>query len=559
MRDKNEVDDEFIGYHRSPVLSRRVSPHIELRLEKTRTNVYRTNIYIDGVYVRHCMKLIIIIPKKDIRDYDHINSIDELSEHISHSNLDNGSYSITPEEAFWGHCSNIQAWYENNYDTRILHSNIAFPLLRRLTNVGDLIARRVFKEEIAKRFASKYLPVALYLYIQGYLNYLSKEEFETLLNFYEDLSKTPNMRNPDIWAILGLCYRFLKLYDLSESAFKKALTNSPGNRTILINLAEIYYSEKDFRKVTTIFRHLLEKNPNDIYILEKLADVYLFEENLFRPSISLYEYILRSQPENLGILLHLALAYSFLGKNTKSMQINLKILEKNPKEDYSWVNLGINYFDLGDFKMAKRAFLKALEFNDSNYKAGANLIRYFISLGNFEKAFSLFKFYRIKYHEFAKEFKNWDVFVLECLIDLKRYKEAQSLFNEKFKFTLDSKLSTFYDGKIHFYMKNYEIAEKDFDYLLSEYPKYVKALYYKASIKAKKNKIAKSLELLKEIDKLDYTLANDISFDDNFKNLRNEDEFIEFFNNKFSNEKVVMIDDYGRRKLFKLNNLQNDY
>lgn len=209
--------------------------------------------------------------------------------------------------------------------------------------------------------------------------------------------------------------------------------------------------------------------------------------------------------------------------------------------------------------MAKRAFLKALEFNDSNYKSGANLIRYFISLGNFEKAFSLFKFYRIKYHEFAKEFKNWDVFVLECLIDLKRYKEAQSLFNEKFKFTLDSKLSTFYDGKIHFYMKNYEIAEKDFDYLLSEYPKYVKALYYKASIKAKKNKIAKSLELLKEIDKLDYTLANDISFDDNFKNLRNEDEFIEFFNNKFSNEKVVMIDDYGRRKLFKLNNLQNDY
>ena len=550
---ENYDDDELIGNDRSPILSKKINKFITLKAENG-----QVSILVGNKKVGWCTSLILNISPEHIRNLEKIDSIDEAAEVLNRDLEYQNRIKIPLETEFWGHCSNMQAWEENGYDTRILHSNLAFPLLRELTNVGDPTARRVFKEEIASRFTSKYLPVALYLYIQGYLDYLSKSEFETLLNFYEDLSKIPNMRNPDIWAILGICYRFLKLYDLSESAFKKALTNSPGNRTILINLAEIYYSEKDFRKVTTIFRHLLEKNPNDIYILEKLADVYLFEENYVRPSIVLYEYILRSQPENLGILLHLALAYSFLGKNTKSMQINLKILEKNPKEDYSWVNLGINYFDLGDFKMAKRAFLKALEFNDSNYKAGANLIRYFISLGNFEKAFSLFKFYRIKYHEFAKEFKNWDVFVLECLIDLKRYKEAQNLFNENFKFTLDSKLSTFYDGKIYFYMKNYEIAEKDFDYLLSEYPKFVKALYYKASIKAKKNEIAKSLELLKKIDKLDYKFTNYISFNDNFKDLRNVDEFIEFFNKKFSTEKIIIIDDYGTMKLFKLNNLQND-
>lgn len=138
---------ENISYSKSPVLSRKISAHIELKLEHN-----QTNIYIDGIYVETCMDIKIIIPKKNVSDYDYINSIDELSEHVSKLDLDNGNYSITPKEKFWGHCSNIQAWVEHDYDTRILHSNLTFPLLKRLTNIGDPLARSVFKAEIAERF-----------------------------------------------------------------------------------------------------------------------------------------------------------------------------------------------------------------------------------------------------------------------------------------------------------------------------------------------------------------------------------------------------------------------
>ena len=47
---------------------------------------------------------------------------------------------------------NLQTWAENGYDTRILHSTLAFPLLKRLTEVGDLIAKNKLKEEIAIRY-----------------------------------------------------------------------------------------------------------------------------------------------------------------------------------------------------------------------------------------------------------------------------------------------------------------------------------------------------------------------------------------------------------------------
>jgi hypothetical protein len=47
------------------------------------------------------------------------------------------STNIPPEIRFWAHCSNLETWGENNYDTRLIHSNLAFPLLKKLTEAGD--------------------------------------------------------------------------------------------------------------------------------------------------------------------------------------------------------------------------------------------------------------------------------------------------------------------------------------------------------------------------------------------------------------------------------------
>lgn len=77
----------------------------------------------------------------------------------------------------------LQAWYEQDYDTRLLHSNLAFPLLKKLTYCGDPFAKKVFKEEIAKRLESGFLPVVLYLIKEGYLSYLNAEELNWQMVF----------------------------------------------------------------------------------------------------------------------------------------------------------------------------------------------------------------------------------------------------------------------------------------------------------------------------------------------------------------------------------------
>ena len=111
-------------------------------------------------------------------------SIDTQSKNLNHSLELIDENDIPPEAEFWAHSSNLQAWYEHKYDTQLLHSNLAFPLLRKLAQAGDLTAKKVFKKEIIKRFRSGNLNVMTFLIIEGFLDELSIEESDDL---YQEL------------------------------------------------------------------------------------------------------------------------------------------------------------------------------------------------------------------------------------------------------------------------------------------------------------------------------------------------------------------------------------
>ena len=170
-------------------LAKKINQYITLKLENG-----RTFIYVNGRRFIQCIRLVLNIQKEDNPLSDEIESIDEAANvyknHIYQNRIVRGpmaapvrdqSHDITPELEFWGHCSNLQAWVENDYDTRILMSNISFPLLRVLSKAGDPKARKVYKEEIALRLESGYPSVVQYLLVQGYITEFTPEEFETIL------------------------------------------------------------------------------------------------------------------------------------------------------------------------------------------------------------------------------------------------------------------------------------------------------------------------------------------------------------------------------------------
>ncbi|UCC19517.1 MAG: hypothetical protein JSV62_15675 [Promethearchaeota archaeon] len=168
-----------------------INKYLDLRFEKG-----KTNIYIDNKLFMHCKYILLNIPKDLDENLIDIKSIDEAVEKLDRSFEIPGirTININPKVQFWAHCSNLQAWHENNYNTCLIHSNLAFPLLRELTKAGDLIAKLVFKEEMAKRFECKNLNVIQFLLYNDYLDDLNKEELDIVLkhlkaNLFEIIKK----------------------------------------------------------------------------------------------------------------------------------------------------------------------------------------------------------------------------------------------------------------------------------------------------------------------------------------------------------------------------------
>jgi len=115
----------------------KINDYLKLKLKKD-----KTIIYVKNRKFIQCKHLLLDLELGKL--YDEIDSIDEAAEHLSNEmEYDHGI--ISPEEEFWGHCSNLQAWYEYGYNTRLLHSNLAFPLLKKLTKAGDPQAKRSLK------------------------------------------------------------------------------------------------------------------------------------------------------------------------------------------------------------------------------------------------------------------------------------------------------------------------------------------------------------------------------------------------------------------------------
>ncbi|MFX0143642.1 MAG: hypothetical protein ACFE9C_06145 [Candidatus Hodarchaeota archaeon] len=155
-----------------------INKFLDLRFEDG-----KTNIYVNNELFRHCKYILLNISNRNSEYDPDIDSVDDIIEPLNGSfgNIRDKTDNITPEMMFWAHCSNLQAWYENNYNTRLIHSNLSFPLLKQLTKAGDLIARKVFKEEIAIRFESNNITIMQFLLYNGYLDYLNKEEIEIVL------------------------------------------------------------------------------------------------------------------------------------------------------------------------------------------------------------------------------------------------------------------------------------------------------------------------------------------------------------------------------------------
>jgi hypothetical protein len=155
-----------------------INSYLSLKLEKGETHIYIKDTRFSGK-----LSLLLSIPIDDTEESENNGQIDELEDFYFFSSelefvsfLFHKEFSITPQEEFWGHCSNIQAWVEHEYNTDLLSSTISFPLLKKLYLRGDPQALKIFKQEIVKKLLEGTFNTKVFLVENQYLDFLTDQE-----------------------------------------------------------------------------------------------------------------------------------------------------------------------------------------------------------------------------------------------------------------------------------------------------------------------------------------------------------------------------------------------
>ena len=327
------------------MLEFKINDYLTLKLEKGRTNIYIN----DEKFEFYCERLVVVIQSDNLSNFDDLESIDDLNH--DQSSL---SISILPKEEFWGHCSNLQSWVENEYNTTILHSSLSFPLLKKLTEVGDPVANKYFKDEIGKRFISKNPSTSIFLIEEDYLNFLNDEEFATLIDSYKDFVKRTEIERIDIYEILGLsyfsrCHNYLKtqkfieldnFFQTAKNWFESAIDIDPNNETVWKNFGCALMKMDKYEEAIKKFQKSLEINPNDDTTWNSFGYA-LMELDKYEEAITKFQKSLAINPNNDRIWKIFGYTLLKLDKFERAIEKFQKALTINPNDDAAWNGYGV--------------------------------------------------------------------------------------------------------------------------------------------------------------------------------------------------------------------------
>lgn len=306
------------------IKEQKINKYITLKLESL-TPITITTLYVNGERFRTCMNLILEIPIKGIKEY---NSIDDYVDKYG-----NKTIMMDPEQEFIGHCSNIQAWVENDYNTEILHRNIAFPLLKKLAEF-DPIAKIRYKEEIAYRWQNGNKQVRTFLKLT-YLSDLDIEELNSIgIKAKKVIYKNLLFQQKDFKILIAaidekgdfiLKKRFKNMKKYNINSLNYIYDNKNSKEAIYLKRVINWYADQN--DINDFLKNLREIEEMDLSHFEKI-NIERFKEMFGEKIVFLLEF-----------LDHFANSF----KNEKKQILKTKIKECISKMEDKYIH-NLDYF-----------------------------------------------------------------------------------------------------------------------------------------------------------------------------------------------------------------------
>ena len=168
------------------------------------------------------------------------------------------------------------------------------------------------------------------------------------------LGKVP----PDIYYQYAMVSMKTGDIDKAETIFKKVIQLEPDNALAHKDLGVVYLSHRLFDYAEEEFKKAYELAPQNPIISFEFANFY-YAMKKHNDAESFYKKALELRPENTDFQTFAGLNYTALGRTDEALDLLTKSYEKNPKNDTVLYNLGLIYYQKGQFENAKQFLLDA--------------------------------------------------------------------------------------------------------------------------------------------------------------------------------------------------------
>lgn len=145
----------------------------------------------------------------------------------------------------------------------------------------------------------------------------------------------------------------------------KAVTELEGKEKTLREQAEDYFEAGEMKKAENLYLRVLNRDPDDAALYNRLGLIYLQEKN-FRDAAAALKQALKLEPENDTFYNNLGLLYYEIGQYDDAIDAYEQSIEINDKLPSRLVNLGLAYFMAKKYRKAADNYEKALILDPRN-------------------------------------------------------------------------------------------------------------------------------------------------------------------------------------------------
>lgn len=227
--------------------------------------------------------------------------------------------------------------------------------------------------------------------IEKALKLFKDKEWEKAIDAFSSILEKET-DNPELYNNLALSYYYLGELEQAEKFFLKALGLNAKLAEVYINLADLYFKQRNFADAIDLLQMGTQELPDNLALKHYLARIYM-EDARLDLAIDELDKILEEQPENYDAYYDMARVYFELGNYNLAIENFENVIEYKNNNEWVYYYLAQAYEANNEVDKALSNYLKAIAISDKFYPAYKKAGILFLAREDYDDAIEYFEDY----------------------------------------------------------------------------------------------------------------------------------------------------------------------